>query len=181
MLAYREFRRVVLSAAALVVAAGWLIGGQSALAQDIQRLGDFGDWSAFKYEENGAPVCYMASQPTRDEGNYTRRGDIYAQVSHRPNENRRDEVSFVAGYQHQEDSWVHVSVGGQKTRFFTQGDGAWAPDSETDKNLIDAMIRGRTLIVEGTSSRGTATKDTYSLIGFTKAYETISQACGLSS
>lgn len=181
MLAHKGFRRWGPSTAAAAVVAGGLAVGGSALAQDIQRLGDFGDWSAFKYEESGAPVCYMASQPKKDEGNYQRRGDIYAQVSHRPNENRRDEVSFVAGYQHQENSWVNVSVGGQKMRFFTQGDGAWAPDGDTDKRLVEAMIKGRTLIVEGTSSRGTATKDTYSLIGFTKAYETISQACGLSS
>ena len=166
------------AAAAVLLTAGWLTGSPGALAQDIQRLGDFGDWSAFKYEEAGGPVCYMASQPKKDEGNYQRRGDIYAQVSHRPNEDLRDEVSFVAGYEHKENSWVFVSVGSQKARFFTQGDGAWAPDGDTDKRMIEAMIRGRTLIVEGTSARGTATKDTYSLIGFTKAYETISQACG---
>jgi hypothetical protein len=31
----------------------------------------------------------------------------------------------------------------------------------------------------GTSTRGTDTRDTYSLIGFTKAYEAANSACGL--
>ena len=34
------------------------------------------------------------------------------------------------------------------------------------------------MIVQGTSSRGTKTTDTYSLIGFTKAYRAIADACG---
>src|SRR3546814_9664134 len=50
----------------------------SDLAQSIERLGDFSDWSAFKYEENGALVCFMASEPAKAEGTYTARGKIHA-------------------------------------------------------------------------------------------------------
>jgi hypothetical protein len=35
------------------------------------------------------------------------------------------------------------------------------------------------MIVKGTSSRGTLTTDTYSLSGFTAAFNAISKACGL--
>ena len=35
------------------------------------------------------------------------------------------------------------------------------------------------MVVKGTSSRDTLTTDTYSLIGFTKAYRAIGKACGL--
>jgi hypothetical protein len=41
------------------------------------------------------------------------------------------------------------------------------------------MIRGLEMVVRGTSSRGTATKDTYSLRGFTAAYEAARDACNL--
>jgi hypothetical protein len=41
------------------------------------------------------------------------------------------------------------------------------------------MMKGTTMVVEGTSSRGSKTKDTYSLSGFGKMYQTISQACGV--
>jgi len=41
------------------------------------------------------------------------------------------------------------------------------------------MRRGGTLVVKGTSSRGTDTTDRYSLMGFTAAHNAISQACGV--
>ena len=40
------------------------------------------------------------------------------------------------------------------------------------------MIKGSKMVAVGTSSRGTKTKDTYSLSGFTKAYKAINKACG---
>jgi hypothetical protein len=74
---------------------------------------------------------------------------------------------------------VEVEVGSLKVRLFTQGESAWTVDKDTDKQLVQAMIRGSSMVVQGTSARGTNTKDTYSLSGFTRAYETISKACGL--
>lgn len=150
-----------------------------AQAQSIERLGDFSDWSAFKYEENGTQVCFMASEPTRAEGSYSVRGKIHAMVTHRPGENRRDEVSILAGYVYQESAPVEVAVGALKVRLFTEGESAWTVDKGTDNQLVQAMIKGSTMVVEGTSSRGTKTKDTYSLSGFTRAYQAIGQACGL--
>ena len=146
-------------------------------AQGIERVGDFGDWSSFKFVEDGKPGCYMASQPKKAEGDYEKRGDIYAIVAHRPAENRRDEVSIVAGYSFEKDSWAEVIIGKQSYKLFTEDDGAWAPDKDADKALVTAMKKGTTMVVKGTSLRGTATTDTYSLKGFTKAYNTISKAC----
>jgi hypothetical protein len=151
----------------------------AAHAQAIERLGDFNDWSAFKYTEDGQPICFMASEPTKAEGNYTVRGDIHAMVTHRPDENRNDEVSIQAGYPYKENAPVEVQIGNLKVRLFTEAESAWAVDKETDKKLVQAMIKGNTMIVQGTSSRGTNTKDTYSLSGFTRAYQAISAACGL--
>lgn len=149
-----------------------------AQAQAIERLGDFSDWSAFKYEENGNVICFMASEPTKAEGNYSRRGQIHAMVTHRPGENRSDEVSIQAGYAYQENVPVEVQVGALKVRLFTEGESAWTVDKDTDRQLVQAMIKGSTMVVQGTSSRGTNTMDTYSLAGFTRAYQAISQACG---
>ena len=61
---------------------------------------------------------------------------------------------------------------------FTSGDNAWGTgNASTDKKLVDAMKRGQRMIVEGMSSRGTKTEDTYSLAGFTGAYKAISAKC----
>jgi invasion protein IalB len=154
-------------------------GGASAGAQGIERLGDFDDWSAFRFAESGNKACYMASQPVKAEGNYTKRGDIYALVTHRPAENRRDEVSFIAGYSFRENSTVQVAIGGQGFQLFTSEDGAWTANKDEDQKLVQAMIKGNRMVVKGTSLRGTATTDTYSLKGFTSAYQAITDTCGL--
>ena len=154
-------------------------GGAAAWAQGIERLGDYDDWSAFRFTENGSNACYMASQPTKAEGNYTKRGDIYALVTHRPAENRRDEVSFIAGYTFKENSTVQVTIGGQGFQLFTSEDGAWTANKDEDHKLVQAMIKGNRMVVKGTSSRDTVTTDTYSLKGFTAAYQSITETCGL--
>lgn len=169
-----KFTAVVLLAVAGVI-------GQAAesRAADPNFIGAFRDWSAFWFDENGSRVCYMASQPKRDEGDYTRRGDIYVLVTQRPAENSLDVISFIAGYTYQQGSEVTVQIGSNSFRLFTDGDTAWARDAATDRALVNAMKAGSTMVVRGTSSRGTATTDTYSLSGATAAYNAINENCGI--
>ena len=44
--------------------------------------------------------------------------------------------------------------------------------------MVNAMAKGSKMVVKGTSSRGTPTTDTYSLMGFMAARRAITQACG---
>jgi hypothetical protein len=157
----------------------WLLGGAPAWSQAVERLDNFTDWSAYRFVENGQPACYMASRPKLSEGNYTSRGDIYLLVTHRPGEQRIGEVSLVAGYTYKQDSLVEVTVGSRNWGLFTRGDKAWAHTENDDQTLVKSMKAGSGLVVKGTSSRGTLTIDTYSLLGFSKAYDAISKACGL--
>ena len=142
-------------------------------------LGRYGDWSAYTYKENGKNVCYMASTPKRDEGKYTQRGDIYVVVTHRPGEKSFDVVNFVAGYTYKKGSKVEIKIGKETfNNIFTDADKAWTLTEKDDQALVAAMKRGQRMIVKGVSSRGTQTKDTYSLSGFTRAYKVISAKCG---
>ena len=144
-----------------------------------QLIGEYGDWVAYYYKDAGGAVCYMASIPKKDEGKYTKRGEIYTVVTHRPNEKSFDVVNFVAGYTFKPDTQVVVKIG--KTtinKLFTSGDKAWAVSDRVDRQLVEAMKKGERMIVHGISSRGTSTKDTYSLSGFTSAYKAISAKCG---
>ena len=50
-------------------------------------------------------------------------------------------------------------------------------NGQEDLKLIAAMKRGERMIVDGKSNRGTTTKDTYSLKGFSSAYQAISAKC----
>lgn len=161
---------------AIGVAAGF-VGASAASAQDVTVIGTHGAWTAYSYQEDSGLVCYMASEPTKAEGNYTRRGDVFALVTHRPSEESLDVVSIVAGYPYKENSDANVRIGSTSFDMFTHGERAWNRDEATDKTMVQAMIKGSSLTVKGTSGRGTLTTDTYSLSGFTAAHKDITKAC----
>ncbi|MDG2242433.1 MAG: invasion associated locus B family protein [Rhodospirillaceae bacterium] len=169
--------RVTNALQALIISVFALTGATAVSAQDVTVIGTHGAWTAYSYQEDSGIVCYMASEPTKAEGNYTRRGDVFALVTHRPSEKTFDVVSVVAGYPYKENSDVSVQIGPANYGMFTHGERAWNRDEETDKKMVQGMIRGSRLTVKGTSSRGTLTTDTYSLSGFTAAHKKITTAC----
>ncbi len=150
------------------------------LATAPQVLGEYDDWIAYYYRDGAGPVCYMASAPKKDEGKYDRRGDIYMVVTHRPNEKSFDVVNISAGYTYKKGAPVEIKIGAKtfgENHLFTDGDKAWTTSPKADGEMVTAMKRGSRMIVNGVSSRGTKTKDTYSLKGFSAAYKAISNKC----
>lgn len=157
-----------------------LCGAMSSVqASEPEQLGQHGDWTAYKFMENNGKVCYMVSQPTKDEGDYQKRGDIFALITHRPAEGSKNVFSYIAGYSYKAGSEVTVKVNNQSFTLFTQDDSAWAPDQNTDNKLADAIKRGSTLVIQGTSARGTLTTDTFGLRGSSAAHKAISDECGV--
>lgn len=150
-----------------------------AMADEPKVLSAHGDWTAYVFNENGNKVCYMASQPIKAEGAYTKRGDIFALVTHRPGEDSRDVFSYITGYSYKPSSNVSLSFGSKKFTLFTQNDMAWAVDDKTDRDIAKAIRGGSKMIVKGSSSRGTKTTDTFSLRGSSAAHDAISRECGL--
>ncbi|MBP5352818.1 MAG: hypothetical protein J6Y91_03525 [Alphaproteobacteria bacterium] len=147
-------------------------------AEEPKVIGEYGDWTAWMYNDKGNLICYMTSTPKKDEGKYTKRGDIYTVITHRPAEKSFDEVSFVAGYPFNTKAPLIIKIGNQTFKnTFTEGEQGWMINADEDHKIVQAMKRGDRMIVDGKSSRGTATKDTYSLKGFTTAYQTISAKC----
>ena len=148
------------------------------LAATPQLLGEYSDWTAYYYRDGKGSVCYMVSKPKKDEGKYSKRGDIYAVVTHRPSDKSFDVVNFDAGYTFKNGAPFVVKIGHQTINsFFTEGERAWTIDEKTDKQMVSLMKNGDRMIVDGVSSKGTKTKDTYSLKGFTGAYKAISAKC----
>lgn len=148
-----------------------------AAAQEPQTIGRNNDWIAYTYQSGGKTVCYMASTPLKAEGNYSKRGHIYALVTHHPDADSRGEFSIVTGYTYKPDSEVQVKIGSQSYSLFTDNDRAWAPDAKTDASIVRAMIKGARMVVTGVSARGTKTTDTYSLRGFTATKKLIDGKC----
>lgn len=141
------------------------------------QLGIHGDWEAFQDIEDGKPVCYMASVPTKAVGKYKKRGKTYLIITHRPGSNSRNVVSYRAGYTFKKGAKVDFIIGKKAVKLFTNDGWAYTPDAEQDLALVKMMVQGAKLTVKGTSSRGTKTTDTYSLKGFTAAYKAIGKAC----
>jgi hypothetical protein len=54
---------------------------------------------------------------------------------------------------------------------------AWAKDSKTDQEIISKMKAGNRLTSKGYSKLGTYSEDTYSLAGFTAAFNQMSKSC----
>ena len=93
-------------------------------AADPKVIGEFNDWTAYVYMEGKNKVCYMVSKPKKEEGNYTKRGNVYALLTHRPAENSKNVFSFMAGYPFKKESEVTVSIGNQNFKLFTENETA---------------------------------------------------------
>ena len=150
-----------------------------ALASEPTKIDDHGDWTSYVFTEGGNKVCYMVSQPKKEEGNYTQRGDVFALITHRPAENSQNVFSYISGYNYESGSEVSMRIGSHNFKLFTQKDSAWATDDATDAKIADAVRRGSNIVVKGVSSRGTKTTDTFGLSGSTAAHKAISTACGI--
>jgi hypothetical protein len=142
-------------------------------------VGTFGDWHVQTYDERSGKVCLMWSKPTKSQGNYTRRGDVYTYVTQRPSKKRLNEVSISIGYPFKKGSALSVMAGKSKFSMFTDGDTAWNAKPKDDVQMLKAMRAGAKLTASGVSGRGTKTRDVFSLKGFTKAYAEMNKACGI--
>ena len=151
-------------------------GVHSAAAQQ-RSLGTFGDWTAVVDGSGSKKLCYVGSVPKKAEGKYTSRGDIHFLVTHRPADKVTGEVSVATGYTYADGKDAALDIDGKAFKLFTRGDNAWAYDAAGDREIVAAMKAGRTMIVRGTSTRGTVTTDTYSLAGFTAGMKAIDEAC----
>lgn len=148
----------------------------SVVPAHAEFLGKFEAWEAHVRDDGGAKVCYAASVPSKSEGKYTRRGDVFLLVSHRPGDKMIGFVSLEAGYTYEAKGKITAKIGGASHAMFADGGLAFAFE---DAPLVKSMIRGQNLTIQGKSSRGTLTVDTFSLSGFTAAYRAASKACGV--
>ena len=150
----------------------------AAFAQSPEYLGTYRDWNVYRFSDGDQSICYMASEPKKQEGNYTRRGNPAILVTRRPAPRVVDEVSVQPGYSYQDGSEVEIEVDrNRKFLLFTRGEHAWTKSEDADEALISAMKRGNDLTVRGTSVKNTYSLDTFSLLGFTAAYDAMVEAC----
>jgi Invasion associated locus B (IalB) protein len=158
-----------------IVALGALTGAGT--AKEPTPLGEFSDWAAYVYKADGGDVCYIVSQPKKMVPSDVKRDPVFFLVTHRSADKVKNEVNTIIGYPFKKDSSAIVDIGGTKFELFTHEDGAWSDSAVHDGQVVEAMKAGVTMVVTGTSSRGTVTSDTYSLSGVTAAMAKIDAAC----
>lgn len=151
----------------------------SATAPPVQRLGGAGTWNAYLYKEKSGRVCYLAGGPRKSEPPRFRRRPPAAMVTHRPEENVANVVSFNEGTPLKEGSDASLEVDGAHFDLFTKGDTAWSRTSDLDRTIVAAMAKGRQAILKAVPQKGPPVTDTYSLSGFAQSLGLIDKACGI--
>lgn len=138
--------------------------------------GAYGDWSLFDFQENGGPVCYLASRPLKSSASVPGRKGSYMLITNRPAEGKAGVVSIVSGYTFQAGSTVTVAIGKRQFHLFTDSDTAWAEDSD-DSLIVAAMHGGTTLSVTGKTSDGTVVTDGFGLKDMVQALAALDKDC----
>lgn len=150
----------------------------SAIAQEspTRKVEEFRDWTT--YEHRGAPgdICFAVSTPKETTPAGISRDDAYFYLSAWPKDGVKSEVSIKMGYDIRENSSVVVEIGNESFELFSKGDKAFVSDPNEELKLVNAMRRGSTMVVRGTSEANEQTTDTYSLIGVTAALNAVN-AC----
>lgn len=132
-----------------------------------------GKWIFVKDDE----YCYIGSIPIEtDLSKEKKRGDTYILVYQMVG-NKNSVIQIEAGYNYKLNKNILIKIDNTNYEFYTTkdvSDSAWTND---DAKVIFAMKKGLKLVITGESSRGTVTNDTYTLKGFTSAFNQLAEDC----
>jgi len=157
-----------------------LISNANSIEQIWLKKGQFEDWEV--YAKANKDICYAIANPNKMQGAYNLRGRVDVIVALNNNIKNKYYVGFDFGYSFADNDKVKLTIDDEVVfNIDTFAQTAWINSSESPKleiKIIEAMKKGKILVAEGTSKRGTDTKDYYSLIGFTKAFKKLKDVCG---
>ena len=146
------------------------------VAETPKSIGKYKNWQSFIGNTEKGKICFAQTVPTKRSPANLKREDSRLFVSFRPNEEIKDEVSITSGHAYKASS-VSAKSGKKSFSFFSQGNFAWLLDEQEERNFIKLMKRATNLLVTAKTSQGTQAVDHYSMMGFTKAYNTAKKSC----
>ena len=148
-----------------------------ATANEVKKIGKFKDWETIVINKDSGKVCFAQSMPILQAPKKNQR-DARLFVSFRPGEKIKDEISITAGYEFNSNNSITAKSGKKKYKFDISQEGfAWMADNKQEKKMIKTMKKGSRIMVTGYNQEGAQTIDHYSLLGFTKAYNTARKSC----
>ena len=146
-------------------------------AQEIKKIGKYKDWETIVFIDGENKVCFAQSVPVLQAPKKNQR-DARLFVSFRPNDKVSDEVSITSGYEYNNQNSITATSGKSKYKFdIAQENFAWISENKVEKKMIRTLKKGSRIMVTGYNKSGSQTIDHYSLLGFTKAYNSAKKNC----
>ena len=162
---------------AFFFAASFVASGAMAEAQDKSFVGLKKQWGV--HVADNPLECWAVSTPIKivNSRDKVKRSRIQLTVVLSPSVGRDLGIAFTGGYPFKPKSTVTMAIKDETFQMFTAGEWAWPESASDDAKIIAAMKSGTEALLTGSSSRGTVTKDTFSLLGFTAAVQTVKESC----
>ena len=148
----------------------------SSYANTPRSTGKYKNWESFTVETDKGKICFAQTLPTKRAPAAIKREKSKLFVTFRPTENIKDEISLTSGHDYK-SSTVSASSGKRSYSFFSQKNFAWLLDDQEEQKFIKLMKRATDVIVKARTTNGAETTDHYSMMGFTKAYNTAKKTC----
>ena len=145
--------------------------------ENLKSVGKYKDWESFILLKEGNKICFAQSIPVIRAPKKLKRDPSRIFVSFRPAENIKNEISVTNGYEFKLKSPVTAKSGKKSYDLFSKGKFAWVVDNDDEKKLILTMKKASRLMIIGSTDKGDQTTDHYSMMGFTKAYNSAKKSC----
>ena len=145
--------------------------------ENLKSVGKFKDWESFVLSQEGNKICFAQSAPVVRAPKKLKRDPSRLFISFRPAENIKNEVSVTNGYKFKPQAPVTAKSGKKSYDLFSKGRFAWIVDNKDEAKLIVTMKKASRLMIIGNTDKGDQTTDHYSMMGFTKAYNTAKKSC----
>ena len=145
-------------------------------ANEPKSTGKYKNWESFTVNTEKGKLCFAQTKPVKRAPSTIKRDESRIFVSFRPTDNINDEVSITSGHNYKISS-VTAKSGKNKFSLFSQNNFAWILDEREERNFIKLMKRATNLIIVANTTNGAETTDHYSMMGFTKAYNTAEKTC----
>ena len=154
----------------------FIVFTSSVFANIPRSIGKYKNWESYTIQTDKGKICFAQTKPVKRSPSSIKRKESRIFVSFRPNDNIVDEVSVTSGHNYKTSS-VTGKTGKNNFSFFSQNDFAWLLDEREEKSLIKIMKRATSLMIIAKTTDGAETTDHYSMMGFTKAYNTAKKVC----
>ena len=148
----------------------------NAWSDQPKSIGKYKNWEAFAYKGDKGKICFAQTAPLERSPKNLKRESSRLFVTFRKEEKIKNELSVTSGHAYKQSSVIAKS-GKNEFAFFSQGNFAWLNDGEEEYNLIKTMKKASKLSITATANNGSKTKDLYSMMGFTKAYNAARKSC----